>query len=100
MQESSAQFDKVDLKAKDLVKLHFVATQQPKNKQQIVAGVAGISHDTTNLESRISILEDKLNKLEAGLAPLVESAIKGAMSTMQDTITAELAKALQAHSHQ
>ncbi|KAJ4027379.1 hypothetical protein NW756_014523 [Fusarium oxysporum] len=176
MQESSAQFDKVDLKARDLVKLHFVATQQPKvrnadrrdiapgsyccvelsakricmltmtrfrrmmgrdkadeemvkvcneqntpvpweqqplatyikstatkntqNKQQIVAGVAGISHDTTNLESRISILEDKLNKLEAGLAPLVESAIKGAMSTMQDTITAELAKALQAHSHQ
>ncbi|KAM5359526.1 hypothetical protein ACJA88_015108 [Fusarium oxysporum] len=176
MQESSAQFDKVDLKARDLVKLHFVATQQPKvrnadrrdiapgsyccvelgdkriymltmtrfrrmmgrdkadeemvkvcneqntpvpweqqplatyikstatkntqNKQQIVAGVAGISHDTTNLESRISILEDKLNKFEAGLAPLVESTIKQAMSTLQDTIAAELAKALQAHSHQ
>ncbi|KAH7459871.1 hypothetical protein FOMA001_g19823 [Fusarium oxysporum f. sp. matthiolae] len=176
MQESSAQFDKVDLKARDLVKLHFVATQQPKvrnadrrdiapgsyccvelggkricmltmtrfrrmmgrdkadeemvkvcndqntpvpweqqplatyikstatkntqNKQQIVAGVARISHDTTNLESRISNLEDKLNKFEAGLAPLVESTIKQAMSTLQDTITAELAKALQAHSHQ
>ncbi|CZR43867.1 uncharacterized protein FPRO_13674 [Fusarium proliferatum ET1] len=176
MQKSSAQFDNVDLKARDLVKLHFVATQQPKvrnadrpdiapgsyccvelrdrgifmltmtrfrrmmgkhkadeemeqvcneqntpvpweqqplttyvkptatkntqNKQQIVAGVAGISHDTTNLESRISILENKVNDFQAGLPQLLESTIKKAMSTFQATFEAELAKALQAHSHQ
>ncbi|KAF5616479.1 hypothetical protein F25303_13496 [Fusarium sp. NRRL 25303] len=176
MQKSSAQFDEVDLKATDLVKLHFVATQQPKvrnvdrpylapgsyccvelknhgicmltmtrfrrmmgkekadeemeqvcneqnapvpwkqqplttyvkstatkntqNKQQIVASVTGISHDATNLESRISMVEEKLNKFEAGLSQelndSISKAIGSSMITIQNTITAEIEKALKA----
>ncbi|RBA11032.1 hypothetical protein FPRO05_14279, partial [Fusarium proliferatum] len=180
MTESSAHFDNVDLKATDLVKLHFVATQQPKvrnadrtdiapgsyccvelrdrgifmltmtrfrrmmgkhkadeemeqvcneqntpvpweqqplttyvkstttkntqNKQQIVASVTGISHDTANHESRISILEERFNKFQTGLPQVlndsITKAVASSMPTMQNIIAAEIEKALQAHRQQ